>query len=90
MIFFYERKIFHCKRKGFVTKFNGILVQFVATYFCVFTIGVIRRIVLLVNLVLRKSLTVIMKILMRADTHVSFSVPAEEPKAKCTNSQAKR
>lgn len=29
-----------------------------------------------------------MKILMRADTHVSFSVPAEEPKAKCTNSQA--
>lgn len=28
-----------------------------------------------------------MKILMRADTHVSFSVPAEEPKAKCTNSQ---
>lgn len=25
---------------------------------------------------------------MRADTHVSFSVPAEEPKAKCTNSQA--
>jgi hypothetical protein len=29
-----------------------------------------------------------MKILMRADTHVSFSVPAEEPKPKCTNSQA--
>lgn len=29
-----------------------------------------------------------MKILMRADTHVSFSVPAEEPKAKCTNAQA--
>lgn len=28
------------------------------------------------------------KILMRADTHVSFSIPAEEPKAKCTNSQA--
>ena len=25
---------------------------------------------------------------MRADTHVSFSIPAEEPKAKCTNSQA--
>jgi facilitated trehalose transporter len=31
------------------------------------------------------------KILMRADTHVSFSfVPAEEPKAKCTTSQAMR
>lgn len=29
-----------------------------------------------------------MKILMRADTHVSFSVPAEEPRAKCTASQA--
>lgn len=29
-----------------------------------------------------------MKILMRADTHVSFSVPAEEPRAKCTGSQA--
>lgn len=28
------------------------------------------------------------KILMRADTHVSFSVPAEEPVAKCTTSQA--
>ncbi|XP_032589789.1 facilitated trehalose transporter Tret1 isoform X2 [Drosophila grimshawi] len=28
-----------------------------------------------------------MKILMRADTHVSFSVPMEEPKAKCTDSQ---
>lgn len=28
------------------------------------------------------------KILMRADTHVSFSVPAEEPEAKCTSSQA--
>lgn len=28
------------------------------------------------------------KILMRADTHVSFSVPAEEPEAKCTKSQA--
>ncbi|XP_050096987.1 facilitated trehalose transporter Tret1 isoform X2 [Anopheles aquasalis] len=27
------------------------------------------------------------KILMRADTHVSFSVPAEEPVAKCTVSQ---
>lgn len=28
-----------------------------------------------------------MKLLMRADTHVSFSVPYEEPKAKCTTSQ---
>lgn len=28
-----------------------------------------------------------MKILMRADTHVSFSVPAEDPVAKCTVSQ---
>ncbi|XP_022228539.2 facilitated trehalose transporter Tret1 isoform X2 [Drosophila obscura] len=28
-----------------------------------------------------------MKILMRADTHVSFSVPVEEPKAICTFSQ---
>ncbi|KRF79918.1 facilitated trehalose transporter Tret1 isoform X2 [Drosophila virilis] len=28
-----------------------------------------------------------MKILMRADTHVSFSVPIDEPKAKCTYSQ---
>lgn len=30
------------------------------------------------------------KILMRADTHVSFSVPAEEPEAKCTKSQANK
>ncbi|EAT32796.1 AAEL014972-PA [Aedes aegypti] len=27
------------------------------------------------------------KLLMRADTHVSFTVPAEEPVAKCTFSQ---
>lgn len=28
-----------------------------------------------------------MKILMRADTHVSLAVPAEDPVAKCTFSQ---
>lgn len=36
----------------------------------------------------RHSLTAAMvKLLMRADTHVSFTVPAEEPVAKCTFSQ---
>lgn len=28
-----------------------------------------------------------MKLLMRADTHVSFALPVDEPKAKCTFSQ---
>lgn len=27
------------------------------------------------------------KMLMRADTHVSFALPVEEPRAKCTLSQ---
>lgn len=40
-----------------------------------------------VNFLKRKAKLDKMKILMRADTHVSFSVPAEEPKAKCTFSQ---
>lgn len=38
----------------------------------------------------RKYNTITMKILMRADTHVSFSVPAEDPVAKCTLSQVIR
>lgn len=28
-----------------------------------------------------------MKVLMRADTHVTFTIPESEPKAKCTCSQ---
>lgn len=40
-----------------------------------------------VNFLKRKIKLNKMKILMRADTHVSFVVPAEEPKAKCTFSQ---
>lgn len=29
----------------------------------------------------------IMKVLVRADTHVTFTIPETEPKAKCTLSQ---
>lgn len=28
-----------------------------------------------------------MKVLIRADTHVTFTIPESEPKAKCTLSQ---
>lgn len=30
-----------------------------------------------------------MKVLMRADTHVTFSIPENAPKAKCTASQVR-
>lgn len=63
-------------------------MQLLAAYFWVIAIiTVTRRACRPFVLVLRVIRIVIMKILMRADTHVSFSVPAEEPKAKCTNSQ---